>query len=122
MSDDVWVIVKTPAGVWAWHLGDVTDDERADLIDAARASVGFPANDNWPLEAGYDLQVTFYEPHPTLLAQATVGGDLRKVPRKKVDAHKAARAEWQRTFRVESMLNLLRQLDADELDELKSRL
>lgn len=65
-----WLIIRTPTGVHCWPL---PDGDPAQQLLAARASVGFPADDAWATgESRWDLQITHGQPHPRLLAGATV--------------------------------------------------
>jgi hypothetical protein len=89
-----WLIIKTPQAVHCWNIGNPDDLGRDDLLDRARVASGFPASDDWISNgSGYDLQITYGEPHPSLLERATVGtvADLSKVDAELVAQHADAR-------------------------------
>lgn len=118
-----WLIVQTPAGVWAWDCGE--DYEAAidmELHNAARVIGGFVEHDDprrW-IDEGYDIQLSRGTPHPTLLRRATVGtaADLAAVDRDAVGRHAAGRAEFYRGQRLAAAVDALGALDAQGRQEL----
>lgn len=67
-----WLIVKTPAGVSGWDVGDPDGDRKTDLVERAKTLTDFPAGDAWVHERDHDIQLTPGEPHPTLLGDMAV--------------------------------------------------
>lgn len=69
-----WLIVRLGGVPHCWQVGELGDDTSTrDLIDRARVVVGFPAGDGWVADGrGDTVQLTCGEPHPQLMAQATV--------------------------------------------------
>lgn len=66
-----WLIVVTPTGVHCWNVGDVQDLDGAVL--RARTMLGMPPGDDWvTVPNGWDVHLSHGEPHPRLLARATV--------------------------------------------------
>lgn len=116
---NTWLIIHTPAGaVHAWEVW--AEDEPPDnaIIDAARVSTGFPANDEWAHdEYGWDIQLTLGRPHDKLMKRATVGTveELRKVDAAAVQAHTAGRLEATQRAHVDELRARLAELDDETL-------
>lgn len=69
-----WLIGRVGTAVTVWNLGD-PGGQLDDLLNRARVQLGFPpAGDQV-----HTLQLSFGDPHDSLLAVAAVGGDLFKV-------------------------------------------
>lgn len=67
---DWWLIVNTPSGVHCWPVGGL--DHTAAVL-AAKSILGVPPGPDPMVDASpWDVQLTCGEPHPTLLAQATI--------------------------------------------------
>jgi len=95
VSDETWLIIEMPAGVFVWNLGQIADADRDDIIMAARASVGFPAHDSWVTGSALSLSITVGRPHEDLLGRATHGvlEQLAEVPVAEYRATYAAHAQ-----------------------------
>jgi hypothetical protein len=112
-----WLIIHAPGGPWCWPLGG-DQSERDRLVAAGRVLAGFPADEAWvDDDSKLAVMVSLGEPHPTLIARATVGtlADLRKVDQALVDAHQAGRAQWSHTRQVEALALMLATMDSDTL-------
>lgn len=89
-----WLIVRRAGAVHCWPVGDTSDDARLqDLIARARILLGFPAGDDWIGDEtrANTIQLTRGEPHPRLMAAATVHrlSDLDRVTPEAVTAYLA---------------------------------
>jgi hypothetical protein len=93
MVGNWWHVAHTPDGIWAHQIDPVEAEEQAqalmaqdpelgydeavaevlgDVAAGIRAELGFPPKGRWVTRAGWDSQLTLGEPHPKLLAKATV--------------------------------------------------
>lgn len=98
---DYYHIAQTPSGVHIHRLDPLAVLERAkalraddpeltepeavaevhgEIVDAIRTSLGFPIRGRWFSRDGWDSQLTVGEPHPTLMAAATVHDALPASP------------------------------------------
>lgn len=68
--NDWWLTARTPAGVYAWPLGDPGPVEMADLVWRARALLDWPYAD---VVDGWDMSMSPDVPHPR------AGADLRDI-------------------------------------------
>jgi len=112
-----WLIIRTPGGVQCWDLGHPTDVERELLVNAARVAVDFPAHDEWAHDGSpWDVQVTFGQPHPSLLARATVGSvaDLAAADPAAIATHQAQRVVAASQDRIGAARAVLAALDPAE--------
>lgn len=114
-----WALIRTPGGVHVWDLGDGDDAQRTDLINRARVTAGFPADDAW-VGSGYDLSLSSGAPHPSLLDRATVGTveDLSKVDARLVDQHVAARLQAHHATAVAGAKRAILALDEARLEQV----
>lgn len=122
-----WIVIRTPAGVSAWEIGDPDPDERAELVMRARALVGFPAGDEWafePAPAGgrrpYDIALSEV-PHANVGATIRPMPELTAVPRGTVTAYQESCASLHRQARIRDVELLLAGLDDASVDELIAR-
>lgn len=115
-----WLIVQHRGGEpMVWHLGGATDRDLAELVDAARVAMGIPADDGGT-SAQWDLQLTYDEPHHTLLARATMRdpAELLAVTPAALDEYRAAVHAAGRQGRLEAARAALSQLSDDEVQTL----
>lgn len=115
-----WLIVRHQAGEPAvWHLGDATGRDLADLVDAARVVLGIPAGDSGS-SAEWDVQLTYDEPHHTLLARATMRdpAELLAVTPEAVFEFRAAVHAAGRRGRLEAARDALAELTEDEVETI----
>jgi len=118
---DAWLIIRQAPSVWVCNLGDpgaLGDEPRELLINRMRVATGFPPVDDWLSDAATrSVAMTFGEPHPTLMAAATVltVDDLTKVDPAAVAAHAQARAEAARQAQIDAAQTVLAQLHPDDL-------
>lgn len=107
-----WANIRTPQGRFLWPLneGDEPDNR---LVMAARHLVGFPTHSDWIDESEWDIMLSQGDPHPNLLAQATVGttAELKKVTKTKVDAYEAGMAETVKAAKRDAAKRALDALD-----------
>lgn len=116
-----WLIVRVPAGVYAWALWAEGEQPVDELVDAARAALGVPVDDDaWLRDPRYDIQLTLGEPHRNLLEGATLGtvDVLRMVDPEVVAAYRAQRAETKRA----ALLETARRVLAGLTDEVRAAL
>lgn len=115
---DQWLIIHLHEKVWVANLAEETDVDS--LVDAARVLAGFPSTDDW-WQDPTDMSVilTMGEPHPTLMARATVltVEQLRGASPADVAEDRRQRAEAARGARVAAARAALAQLDPAERDE-----
>jgi len=99
MAEDWWYIAHTPDGVHVWDLPDEQIGERAagyrevrqawteqeaiatargDYATACMAELGF--GDEWWSVEGWASMLSPGEPHPSLMAKATVHEQLPQLP------------------------------------------
>lgn len=92
--EDWWLIVKRDNAIHCWHLGDSDPQRTADAIERARTLLGFPPGDGWvdAAERRNSVQLTPGEPHPSVMATATVHqmSDLDRVTAEQLTAYRAA--------------------------------
>lgn len=111
-----WLILGTPDGPRLWPVGDTMPADIEALINAARVITGFPATDSWIQEGPpWDVQIASGDPHPDLMAQATVGTveELRAVTADRVAAYAAGRAQWAKASAVDAVAAAMGALDAE---------
>jgi hypothetical protein len=130
--NETWLIVRVPGGTYVWDLGHPDPAELDDAVLRARVFAGFPATDTWMHDSATvdqfvapgipprqtpttSLAVTFGEPHANLLAAATVGPDLSKVPAKALDDYRAEYAANTHQAQVDSAVTSLAGLHPDAL-------
>jgi hypothetical protein len=65
-----WHIARTPDGVYATELDTDDVDEQGVRAALIRSELDFP--EDWVTADGWDSQLSQGEPHPSLLAHATV--------------------------------------------------
>jgi hypothetical protein len=112
-----WLVIHAPDGrVYVHDTGSdqaVTDD----VVNTVRVAAGFPADDEWISDgSGWDLKATPGEPHPKLMARATVL-DLSAVDPAEVSDHGRRRQAGYRAARVAAAKAMLDSLDPDERAE-----
>lgn len=61
---DWWLTAAVGRGTWCWQLGNVDDNQRADLITRARALADIPVGDGVHLHGG--------QPHDQLLSRCVL--------------------------------------------------
>lgn len=108
MSDWWMTIERSDGTIACWHLGDVDDDQRGELITRARAIVDLPVADGVHLHNG--------PPHDKLLARCTIRdrGELAAVDPAALSGYRARVAqETARANRDAARATLLR-LTPDE--------
>lgn len=68
--NDVYVIVITPSDKHVYELGDIASHlDLAEKLQEIRTTLGVPQE---TYNTGWDLAVTYGEPHPTLMATAII--------------------------------------------------
>lgn len=121
-----WLIIHKGPDWHVWPLGDdLTDDELQDLIMRARCAVEFPDGDDWVKDiAQTTIQVTHGEPHPTMLARATVHdrGDLKAVDPAALTTYRGRCAAAARRVRLDAARAAMTLLSVDELAQLLAEL
>lgn len=117
-----WLVITTPDGIRCWPVWGEHDAPEPDLIDAARALVGFPAHEGWATEdqSTYLVQLTLGEPHASLLARAVVGdvSELRGVKPDLVEADRSSRRDAVKQDQVDAARAVLARLDPDAVTEV----
>lgn len=123
-----FLIIHHGDAVHCWDIGDHPptpegEAERDELIMRARHSVGFPVGDRWAHEGNPRVQVmlTQGEPHPTLLARATVHR-LSDLDRVDASAYRAQCNERRRAALLDAAEAAILTLPATEQAALRSRL
>lgn len=113
-----WVIIRAGGMVHCFDLGDEAPDGTVQLlVAAARVLVGFPAHDDWVADPELDVQLTFGEPHPTLLARPGMRGtasDLMAVDPVAIADHQLQRHQTAAAARIAAVKAALAALDPDE--------
>lgn len=119
--DDQWLTIHCGGVTHCWNLGQPDVSEVADLVARARTQSGFPCGDSW---AGADMarnavQMSPGEPHPSLLAVATVHtrSSLDRVDPSACLAECARLRKAAHVEAAEAMLAGLPDADVDELIE-----
>lgn len=104
--------------VHLWQIGNPTPDELYELAARARITVAVPAG------ADHRVHVSPGEPHPHLLARATVHNvaDLAAIAPERVDAYRAAEAEAVRQARLDAAHAAVNDLPEADKTTLRSRL
>lgn len=122
--DDEWLILRYPSEVdptqsafFTCHLGRPTDDERAQLIAAARVLVGFPPGDGWVGSDTHSVGLTYGEPHADMLGKARIGSldELSTVDAAAVAGHIAAGHAENRAAKIAAARAALAELEDHEL-------
>lgn len=113
-----WLIIHKGPEWHVWPLGELADDdELQDLIMRARVAVGFPDGDEWVKDiAQTTIQITHGEPHPDMMARATVHDrvELAAVDAAGLAAYRGRCHEATRQARIEAARQALAPLsDAD---------
>lgn len=116
---DWWLIVRIGDVFHCWLVGDTSDENRtAELIDRARIAVGFPAGDDWILEEERRnaVQLTLGDPHPVLMAQATVHdlSALDRVTVPELEAYRAACENARDAALMQAARNMLRAMKPEQ--------
>lgn len=117
-----WIVIRTPADVLAWEIGNPAPDVKADLVMRARALARFPAEDGWAYrpELGYDLALT-EEPHHKLGAEIRPAKQLSDVDVAALEAYAAGYAQAQHAEQVKAAETMLSSLAPAVVDELLAR-
>lgn len=118
---DWWLIITADGAVHAYRLGDPDDDTRHNLVERANIAHNIPHG--WLNQPGWDVQLTDGQPHPSLLARATVHSpvELAAVTAEQIAAHQRAAAEASKADRMDSAERALLAMDATEQDEWLDR-
>jgi hypothetical protein len=116
VPDDQWLIIHMPDQVYVWNLGQPDEATLDAALFAARAAVGFPADDNW-LGGPCSLCLAPGRPHWKLMDRAQVGvlEQIAQVPSADVAAYRDAYAANVRQVTVESAAAALSALHPDDL-------
>lgn len=120
-----WLILHTPDGPHVWDLGDPDDTTRGELVERARTLIGFPVAESWLSDyEHWHPMLSYGDPHPTLLAKATVHdvADLAKVPAVQLDDYRRRCHESVRQAQLDAARAALANLDPAQLDALKAEL
>ncbi len=113
---DWWLTVDHGDRILCWHLGDVDDDQREDLITRARTVVDLPVDEGVHLHNG--------EPHRNLLGRCVIRdrAELAAAAPATVAGYRARVDQETRRARRAAARELLLQLPADERAELIAEL
>lgn len=122
---DWWLILRHGGVPHCWPVGDTTDEARIrDVIDRARALVGFPAGDGWIADPRLDVVLTNGQPHDKLMATATVHqlSDLDAVTADALAAYRLQGAAEQRRAYMQAAKAAMTVLTADERTQVISEI